>query len=252
MLNALLREERAIVSSIAGTTRDAIDTHLKWEGQDIVLIDTAGIRRRGRVDPGIEKYSVMRAMSAIQRSDVALLVVDAEAGIMAQDAHVAGFILEEYKSVVVVVNKWDVVPEKDTYTINNFRDTVRQQLHFLDYVPVVFISALTKQRVNKVLPAAMAVAAQRKVRIPTGELNRLIHEAWSAHSPSGRGGRTLKIYYATQANVEPPTFIIFVNDRELVHFSYERYLENRIRDLHPFEGTPLRIVFRSRGEGDDK
>ncbi len=248
LLNALLQEERAIVSPIPGTTRDAIDTPLRWEGQDLVLIDTAGLRRRGKVEQGIEKYSVMRALSAIERSDVVLLLVDATAGVIAQDAHVAGFILEAFKSVVVIVNKWDAVPDKDSMTMVRYTEHIREQLHFLDYVPVLFISALNGQRVGKVLPAALAVAAQRKVRVQTGELNRLIQEAVAAHTPTS-GGRQVKLYYATQADVAPPTFIVFVNNRELVHFSYARYLENRIRASYPFEGTPIRLIFRNRGEG---
>jgi GTP-binding protein len=248
LLNALLKEERAIVSPIPGTTRDAIDTELRWENQDIVLIDTAGIRRRGRVEPGIEKYSVLRSLQAIQRADVVLLVVDVTDGVQAQDTHVAGFVLEEFKSVVVVVNKWDAVADKDTNTMTQQTAQVRERLHFLEYVPVVFISALTHQRVSKVLPTAMAVADQRRVRVPTGELNRILQAAAAAHSLSGKGGRQLKMFYGTQAEIEPPTFVIFVNDKELVHFSYARYLEHQIRKVYPFEGTPLRLVFRNRGE----
>ncbi len=246
LLNALLQEERAIVSPIPGTTRDAIDTELKWEGQRITLIDTAGIRRRGRVEPGVEKYSVLRALNAIQRADVVLLVVDATEGITAQDTHVAGFILEAYKSVAVIVNKWDAVPNKDERTMQQFTAEIRQKLRFMDYVPVLFISALTRQRVSKVLPLAMAVAAQRLVRVPTAELNRLLREAMSAHPAPSRRGKPLKLLYATQADVAPPTFVLFVNDPELVHFSYVRFLENRIREQFPFEGTPLRFYFRRR------
>ena len=245
LLNALLREERAIVSPIPGTTRDAIDTHLRWEGQDLVLIDTAGIRRRGKVGAGVEKYSVLRAINAIQRADVVLLVVDATTGVTAQDTHVAGFILDAYKSVLVIVNKWDAV-EKDTHTMVMYTEEIRNSLHFLHYVPMLFVSALTHQRVGKVLPLALAVAAQRQVRIPTGELNRLIRDATAAHPAPGRRGKPLRFFYATQAEVAPPTFVIFVNDKEMVHFSYARYLENRIREFYPFEGTPLRLHFRNR------
>jgi GTPase len=248
LLNALLQQERSIVSPIAGTTRDAIDTHLTWEGQDIVLIDTAGIRKRGKVEAGVEKYSVIRALGAVERADVVLLVIDATTGVLAQDAHVAGFVLEAYKSVVVVVNKWDALPDKDNDTMNIYAAQVREKLNFMDYVPVLFISALTKQRINKVLPAAAAVVQQRHERISTGELNRLVQEAVVAHVPT-RGGRPIRMYYATQVATEPPTFVIFVNDRELVHFTYGRYLENRIRAVHPFEGTPIKIIFRNRGEG---
>lgn len=248
LLNALLQEERVIVSPIAGTTRDAIDTPLVWEGQQIVLIDTAGIRRRGKVEGGVEKYSVLRALNAIQRCDVVLLVVDAVDGITAQDAHVAGFILEEFKSVAVVVNKWDAVEDKDTSSTNRFTTEVRQKLKFLDYVPILFVSAKTRQRVSKVLPQAMAIAAERKLRVPTSELNRVLRDAMSAHPAPSRHGKPLKFLYATQAEVAPPTFIIFVNDKELVHFSYERFLENRIREAYPFVGTPIRLFFRSRDD----
>ena len=248
LLNALLQQERSIVSPIPGTTRDAIDTKLRWEGQDLILVDTAGIRRRGRVVPGIEKYSVLRAINAIQRADVALLLVDASTGMIAQDAHVAGFILDAYKSVVVLVNKWDAIENKDTYTILDYTAEVRNKLHFLDYVPVLFISALTRQRVSKVVPLALAIAEQRLVRIPTGELNRLIRDAITAHPAPGQRGKRLRFFYTTQAEVAPPTFIVFVNDRELVHFSYARFLENRIRAVYPFTGTPIRLIFRNRAQ----
>lgn len=248
LLNALLQTERVIVSPIAGTTRDAIDTPLNWEGQSIILIDTAGIRRRGKVEGGVEKYSVLRALNAIQRCDVALLVIDAVDGVTAQDAHVAGFILEEYKSVAVVVNKWDAIEDKDTGSTIRFTSDIRQKLKFLDYVPILFVSALTKQRVNKVLPQAMAIAGQRNLRITTSELNRLLRDAMSAHPAPSRHGKPLKFLYATQAEIAPPTFILFVNDKELVHFSYERFLENRIREVYPFMGTPIRLFFRSRDE----
>lgn len=248
LLNALLQQERAIVSPIPGTTRDAIDTELSFHGQRLVLIDTAGIRRRGKVEVGIEKYSVLRALNAVQRADVALLVVDATAGITEQDAHVAGFVLEAYKSVAVIVNKWDAVENKDTYSTARFTAEVRDKLRFMDYVPVLFISALTRQRVSKVLPLAVQIAAERRHRIPTAELNRLFRDAIAAHPAPNRKGKQLKFLYATQAEVAPPTFIVFVNDKELVHFSYARYLENQIRTLYKFEGTPLRIFFRNRDD----
>jgi len=246
LLNALLQEERAIVSPIAGTTRDAIDTELTWEGQKVTLIDTAGIRRRGKVESGVEKYSVMRAIGAIERSDVVLLVLDATGGITAQDTHVAGFVLEAYKSVVVIVNKWDAVEGKDSDSALGFAEEVRGKLKFMSYVPVLFVSALTRQRVSKVLPLAMRIAAQRRVRVPTGELNRRLREAMVSHPVSNRQGKQLKFLYATQAEVAPPTFVVFVNDKELVHFSYQRFLENQIRAAYPFEGTPIRLVFRNR------
>lgn len=251
LLNALLQEERSIVSPIAGTTRDAIDTELAWEGQKVILVDTAGIRRRGKVEVGIEKYSVLRAVNAIQRCDVALLLIDASDGVTAQDAHVAEFILEAFKSVAVIVNKWDAVEEKDSNTINLYTDDIRHRMKFLDYVPLLFISATTRQRVSKVLPLAMSIAQQRSVRISTAELNRILREAMSEHPAPSRHGKPLKFLYATQVETEPPTFVVFVNDKELVHFSYERFLENRIRAVYPFEGTPIRLFFRSRGENED-
>ena len=247
LLNALLGQERAIVSPIPGTTRDAIDTFLEWEGEPVVLIDTAGIRRRGKIQRGIERYSVLRALRAIQRSDVVLLLIDATTGVTLQDAHIAGYILEEAKSVVVVVNKWDLV-EKDTHTMANMTLEVRRALRFMDYVPVLFISALKRQRIHKVIPTALRVRAERMVRIPTGELNRLVQEAVMRHAPPSKRGKRLRFYYATQAEVDPPTFVFFVNDPELVHFTYERYLENRLRERYPFEGTPLRLIFRKRSE----
>ncbi len=245
LLNALLGTERAIVSEVPGTTRDPIDTHVVYNRQKIVLIDTAGIRRRGKVEPGIEKYSVLRSMRSIDRADVALLLIDATEGVTAQDAHVAGYVLEKYKGVVVVVNKWDAL-EKDAYTMHNFTEMVRQELQFLSYVPVIYISARTGQRIHTVLPTALEVAEARRHRLSTSELNELLRAAYDATSPPGKGGRVLRIYYGTQVGIEPPTFVIFVNDPELVHFSYERYLENQIRAYYPFTGTPIRLIFRQR------
>ncbi len=246
LLNKLLGEERAIVSPIPGTTRDAIDTYLEWEGVPITLIDTAGIRRRGKVERGVEHYSVLRALRAIQRSDVALLVIDGIEGVTAQDTHVAGLILDEWASTVVLINKWDAV-EKDTYTMVEYTRWVREALRFLDYVPVLFISALTGQRVHKVVPTALAIQEARLLRIPTGELNRLVQNALARHAPPSKRGKRLKIYYVSQPGVNPPTFVFHVNDPELVHFSYERYLENRLREACEFPGTPLKLVFRRRG-----
>lgn len=245
LLNALIGQDRSIVSHIAGTTRDPIDTELVYDGRHITLIDTAGIRRRGKVEQGIEKYSVLRSMRSIDRADVALLLLDAEEGVTAQDAHVAGHVLERHKGVVVLVNKWDVV-EKDTHTMVEYTRKVRAELKFLDYVPVLFISALTKQRVNKVLPTALAVADEGAHRLSTSELNRVIQEAYDQTSPPSRHGRPLRIYYATQIGIRPPTFVLFCNDPDLAHFSYVRYLENRLRDYHPFVGTPIRIFLRPR------
>ncbi|MGD1995602.1 MAG: ribosome biogenesis GTPase Der [Anaerolineae bacterium] len=245
LLNKLLGEERVIVSPVPGTTRDAIDTRLEWEGIPLTLIDTAGIRRRGKVRPGVERYSVLRALRAIKRADVALLMVDAAEGVTAQDAHVASFILDEWCGVVVLVNKWDAI-EKNTYTMQEYTLHVLGRLRFLDYVPILFISALTGQRVNRVIPEGLAVHQARHYRIPTAELNRLIQDAVARHAPPSKRGRRLKIYYASQPEVAPPTFVLHVNDSNLVHFSYERYLENRIREHYPFVGTPLRLLFRRR------
>jgi GTP-binding protein len=247
LLNKLLGEERAIVSPIPGTTRDTLDTYLTWEGQPVLLIDTAGIRRRGRVEPGIERYSVLRAMKAIARADVVLLLLDAQNLVTAQDAHVAGYVLEAMRSIIVLVNKWDLI-DKDTHTMDAYTREVRAALRFLDYVPVLYISALTGQRVQKILPLAFQVAAERQQRIPTGELNRLVEEATLRHPPPHKAGKRLRFYYATQASVDPPTFVFFVNDTRLVHFSYERYLENQIRQKVEYLGTPLKLIFRRRSQ----
>jgi len=243
LLNAILGEDRTIVSPIPGTTRDAIDTELAWRGQDITLIDTAGIRRRGAIEPGIEKYSVLRALRAINRADVVLLVLDASEGVTAQDAHVAGYILEENKSVVVVVNKWDLAA-KEPGAEAEFRQVVQATLKFLPYVPILFVSALRRKGITQVVDTALRVREARFQRLSTGELNQLVRDAVAAHAPPSKWGQRLRIYYATQARVDPPTFVFFVNDTRLVHFSYERYLENQIRQRYPFEGTPIRLEFR--------
>ncbi|MCL4302029.1 MAG: ribosome biogenesis GTPase Der [Anaerolineae bacterium] len=247
LLNQLLGEERVIVSDVPGTTRDAIDMQIEVEGLSLILIDTAGIRRRGKIEVGVEKYSFLRSLKAVSRADVCLLLIDATDMVTAQDAHIAGYILEEAKSVVVIVNKWDLV-EKETNTINEYTARIRNELKFLDYVPVLFISAKTGQRVPKVLPLALQVQEERLRRIPTGELNRLLREAIAKNPPKGGQRQRLKFFYMTQAGVDPPTFVFFVNDRTLVHFSYERYLENVLREQYGFLGTPLKLVFRSRGE----
>jgi GTP-binding protein len=249
LLNRLLGQERVIVSDIPGTTRDAIDMEILVGDERVTLIDTAGIRRRGQIAPGIEKYSVLRALKAINRADVCLLVTDAQDTVTSQDQHIGGYILNEDKSVVIVVNKWDAI-EKDTYTMLEYTQTVRSRLGFLDYVPVLFISAKTGQRVQQVLDTALQVRSERLHRISTGDLNHILQDAITHHPPKNKAGRQLKFYYATQAATDPPTFIFFVNDRKLLHFTYERYLENRIREFHAFLGTPLRLVFRSRGDED--
>jgi GTP-binding protein len=246
LLNAILGQERAIVSPIPGTTRDAIDTRIVWETLPVTLIDTAGIRRRGHIDVGVEKYSVLRALKAIQRAHVVLLLIDATEGVTAQDTHIAGFILEEVKSAVVVVNKWDAVPDKTSKTMAEYTAHVRSALNFMDYVPVLFVSAKLGTRVDHVLPTALRVQEERLIRIPTGELNRILREAMEKQSPPTKAGKRLNIYYATQPRTDPPTFVFHVNDAKLVHFSYERYLENQLRAAYGFLGTPLRFSFRER------
>jgi GTP-binding protein len=245
LLNRLVGEERAIVSPIPGTTRDAIDEHITVDDIPVTLIDTAGIRRRGHIEPGVEKYSVLRSLRAIERADVSLLLVDATTGMTAQDAHIAGFILDAWKSAVVLVNKWDAIP-KDTYTMDQFTRMVRQELNFMDYVPVLFISAKTGQRVDKVLPLALQVQEERLAHISTSELNRILQEAQGQHAPPSHAGRQFKIYYGTQVRSDPPTFMLYVNDPRLAHFTYQRFLENRLRQAHGFLGTPIRIVLKSR------
>jgi GTP-binding protein len=247
-LNRLLGEERVIVSPIAGTTRDAIDTQIIYHNEPITLIDTAGIRRRGRIDPGLEKFSVLRALKAIQRADIALLLIDAVEGITVQDQHIAGMILDELKSVIVIVNKWDAI-EKDNDTMVEFEKLLRQELNFMPYVPILFISAKTGQRIHKVLETAVLVYEERLRRIPTSELNRIVREAMTRHAPASKQPRKLKIFYGSQVKVDPPTFLFHINDRDLLHLSYERYLENCIRKEYPFSGTPIRLSFRSR-DGD--
>jgi GTP-binding protein len=247
LLNKLLGQERAIVSPIPGTTRDAIDEYITFDDVPITLIDTAGIRRRGKVEPGVEKYSVMRSMRAIERADVALLLIDATTHISKQDAHIAGYILEEWKSTVVVVNKWDAI-EKDTYTMDEYKEKIMTDLNFMDYVPIIFISALTGQRVNSVLPTALQVQEERLVRLSTSDINKILRDATVKHPPPSQAGRQLKILYGTQVRSDPPTFMIFVNDPKLVHFTYRRYLENQFRAAYRFLGTPIRFVFKKRNE----
>ncbi|HET7090953.1 MAG TPA: ribosome biogenesis GTPase Der [Anaerolineae bacterium] len=256
LLNALLGEERAIVSPVPGTTRDAIDTRLEIGELAVTLIDTAGIRRRGHIEPGVEQFSVLRALRAIKRCDVALLLIDAVEGVTAQDAHIAGFILEEAKSVVLIVNKWDLYESASRRvgesarraTQKEFEQALRAALNFLDYVPALFISAKTGLRVDQVLPLALHVQEERLARIPTAELNRIVREAVDRQAPPTKAGKRLKIYYTSQVRSDPPTFLFHVNDTTLVHFSYERYLENRIRAAYPFTGTPLRLSFRLRSQ----
>jgi GTP-binding protein len=247
LLNKLVGEERAIVSPIPGTTRDATDTKIEVNGLPVTLIDTAGIRRRGKIEQGVEQYSVLRSFKAIERADVALLVIDATTGITSQDAHIAGFILEQLKSCVVIVNKWDAV-EKVAFSMEEFTRRIRADLNFMDYVPLLFISAKTGQRVDQVLPMALRVQEERLARLTTSKINEVIHKAQDMHAHPSHAGRTLKMFYGTQVRSDPPTFMIYVNDPKLMHFSYLRYLENQIREEYGFLGTPIRIVIKGRRE----
>jgi GTP-binding protein len=248
LLNALLGEDRAIVSEIPGTTRDAIDTRLAWGRSEVVLIDTAGIRRRGKVanGPAAERYSTLRALHALSRADIAVLVIDAVEGLTSQDAHVAGYIIEEGKGLVIAVNKWDLVEEKTDRTFDQYVEWIRNEVPFLDFAPIVSISAKTGQRVGRVLEAAIDIWGERRKRISTGELNRVLMAATERTPPPPVRGHRPKLFYATQASVAPPTFIFFASDASAVHFSYRRYLENRLREQFGFDGTPIRLVFRDR------
>ncbi len=248
LVNAILGEERCIVSNIPGTTRDAVDTLFTVDGEPFVLVDTAGIRRKRAVeDETIERYSVIRSLAAVRRADVVLIVVDAEQGLSEQDVKIAGYVHEEGKPSVLVVNKWDLI-EKDTNTMNQFKKDMQVDLAFMDYVPFLFLSAKTGQRVNKLLGAAKESYAQSIRRITTGTLNDIVNEAISMTEPPAMSGKRLKIYYATEVSVQPPTFVIFVNDEALVHFSYKRYMENYFRKTFGFAGTPIKIIFRTRGK----
>ncbi len=247
LLNAIVGDERTTVSETPGTTRDMVDTLIEYDGRPILLIDTAGIRRRGRVQPGVERFSVLRAVAAIERCDVAVLLIDGTEGVTAQDAHIGGLIVDAYKGVVIAVNKWDLVPNKDT---GAYEAHVRSELKFLDYAPVVFISAKLRQGIGELMERVVLVRTERRKRVPTAELNELLGDILFRHPPPRRGRRQLKIYYATQAETDPPTFVFFCNDPELVHFSYQRYIENQLRRAYGFVGNPIRLVFRPRSRED--
>lgn len=250
IINELTGENRVIVSPIAGTTRDSIDTPLEIDGDKYTLIDTAGIRRKSKVNEDIEKYSVIRAVAAIERCDVCLLMIDATEGITEQDKKIAGVAHEAGKGIVVVVNKWDLI-EKDTHTMKNFQKEIDRELTFMSYAPSVFISVKDKLRVKNVIIMAKAVAENRAMRVPTGQLNSLISDAILMKQPPSDKGKRLKIYYATQVGVKPPLFSFKINSRPLMHFSYARYLENKIRESFGFEGTSIKFVFREKGEKED-
>ncbi|NLK73037.1 MAG: ribosome biogenesis GTPase Der [Clostridiales bacterium] len=249
LINAILGEERVIVSNIAGTTRDSIDTPFTQGDDKYIFIDTAGIRRKSKISENIERYSVLRAVSAIERSDVCLLMLDAEDGVTEQDKKIAGIAHEAGKGVIIVVNKWDLI-EKETNTLNEFTKEIRNELSFMLYAPVLFISVHTRQRLDRVIPLIKHVANQCAMRIPTGQLNDLISDAIMMNQPPSDKGKKLKIYYASQVGVKPPLFAFFVNSRELTHFSYSRYLENKIREGFGFEGTSIKMVYREKGEKD--
>jgi GTP-binding protein len=264
LLNAILGFERAIVSDIPGTTRDAIDTEVEFEGRKLVLIDTAGIRRRGRVGPGVEKYSVLRSSRAIERSDVAVLVIDASEGLAAQDTHIAGEIQESTKGVIVVINKWDIAqaqhraeregefpdPNDEIESAERYRRIIMEGLKFIPYAPVIFTSARTGYHVQSLLETVLSIADMRYLRISTARLNEVVQSAIRHHNPTVFRNKTLKIYYATQTRVNPPTFVFFVNDPQSLHFSYERYLENQLRMAFGFKGTGIRLHFRARTKND--
>ena len=245
LVNALLGQERVVVSNIPGTTRDAVDTYFKQDGVTFIFVDTAGMRRRGRIDAALERYSVIRSLRAIDRADVVLMLIDAVDGVTEQDKKIAGYVHESGRASVLVVNKWDLLP-KDGKTSLRYTETLRQELGFMQYAPVVFLSALTKQRVTRIPEVVKFVAEQHAMRVSTSLLNQVVRDAVGINPPPSDRGRKLKIFYATQASVRPPTIVIFVNDQELMHFSYLRFLENKLREAFGFEGTPLKMVVRPR------
>lgn len=251
LVNKLLGENRVIVSPIAGTTRDSIDTPFEFDGDPYTLIDTAGIRRKSKVNEDIEKFSVIRAVAAIERCDVCLLMIDAREGVTEQDKKIAGIAHEAGKGIIILVNKWDLV-EKETNTMKKMREEIEQELGFMSYAPSLFISALTGQRVNQVMGLAKVVAENRALRVPTGQLNTIITDATMMKQPPSDKGKRLKIYYVTQVGVKPPLFSFKINSRPLMHFSYSRYLENQIRKAFGFEGTSLKFVFREKGEKEEE
>jgi GTP-binding protein len=245
LLNALLGEERSIVDDVPGTTHDAVNTLLDFNGQNVLLIDTAGIRRRGRWGAGVERYGIIRALRAIDRADVVLLVLDATEMVTAQDKHIAGYVQEAAKGVVLVVNKWDLVESKGVAEYNRY---IRSQLRFVSHAPILYTSAMLGEEVDRVMPEAFGVYQERLKRLPTTVVNSVVQEAVAAHHPPRVGGRQLKILYATQAEVNPPTFVFFVNEAKLISASYRNYLENKLRKAQGFKGTPLRLIFKNRSK----
>ena len=246
LINALLNQERVIVSDVAGTTRDAVDTVLKYNNQEFIVIDTAGMRKKGKIYENIEKYSLLRSMKAIDRSDICLLVVNAEEGIIEHDKHIAGYALEKGKGLIIVVNKWDTVVDKN---IKDYLKLIRNEFQFISYVPVIFTSALTKKRIHTLMPEVLKVGENIKREIKTSVLNEVINDAYMTNLPPTYKGRRLKIYFVNQSGTKPPKFTFHVNSKGLVHFSYESYLENKLRENFDFDGTPITIQFKNRGEG---
>lgn len=251
LVNTLLGEERVIVSDIAGTTRDAIDTHFTKDDIKYTLIDTAGMRRRGKIDVPVERYSVIRSLRAVDRANVVLMVLDASEGITEQDKKIAGYAHDSGKGVIIVANKWDIFPNKDEKSTLRFTEEVRKEIAFLQYAPVLYTSALTGQRVQRVVDLVKYVADQQSMRIQTSVLNELLRDAVSINPPPAHKGKPLKLYFMTQTDIEPPKFIIFANDPELMHFSYLRFLENKLRESFGFEGTPIKLIVRGRKEEDE-
>ena len=247
IFNTLVGEERSIVSDVAGTTRDAIDTPVIREGQKFLFIDTAGMRRKARIDEPIEKYSIIRSLRAVDRSDVVLMVIDAIDGVTEQDKKIAGYAHEAGKGIVLVVNKWDLYDKDNTSTLR-YTENLRRELVFMQYAPVVFVSAMTKQRIHRLPEVIHYVAEQNAMRIPTSVLNQVVEDAIAINPPPTEKGQRLKILYATQVKIKPPTFVIFVNEPEIMHFSYQRYLENKLREAFGFEGTPLQMIIRGKNE----
>ena len=247
LVNAILNEDRAIVSNIAGTTRDSVDTPFTYHGQDMVVIDTAGMRKKGKVYEKVEKYSLLRSMKAIDRSDVCVIVINAEEGIIEHDKHIAGYAIEAGKAVVIAVNKWDTVENKDA-KMKKWKLLIETEFSFISYAPVVFLSALTKKRIHTLLPEILKVYENSHREIKTSLLNDVIMEAYQLNLPPSYKGKRLKIYFSNQANICPPTYNIQVNSKGLIHFSYERYLENKIREAFPLEGTPIVLQFKNKGE----
>ena len=247
LANAILNEDRIIVSNVAGTTRDAIDTPFTYYGEKFVVIDTAGMRKKGRVYEAVERYSLLRSLKAIDRSDVCVIVINAEEGIIEHDKHIAGYALEAGKPVIIAVNKWDTVEDKDS-KMKEFKQNIRNNFQFMDYAPIVFLSALTKKRIHTLIPEIKKAYENSKKEIKTSLLNDVIMDAYTLNLPPSYKGKRLKIYFASQVSTCPPTFNIQVNSKGLVHFSYERYLENKIRESFDFEGTPIKIQFKNKGE----